>query len=208
MTTTPAFPAAVYLIRHGEKVGDPADDGDGGPDLSIRGSARAAALPSLFTAASCAVAAGAAATFTGTYASSTSVAQPRFATPQRLIATKTSAHSNRPIETISALAQALALPIHAGHDDEDYAHVAHAITSKPETYGGLVVLIAWHHGKLPDLALALGVPAEQVTAALGGAAKWPGDVFDWIWQITWDPTGAATLTPGFQQLLFGDATRA
>ena len=43
------FPSLVIIIRHGEKAGDPSNDAKGGPDLSIRGSARAAALPSLFT---------------------------------------------------------------------------------------------------------------------------------------------------------------
>ena len=41
-------PSVVYLIRHGEKLGDANNDKDGSPDLSVRGSARAAALPSLF----------------------------------------------------------------------------------------------------------------------------------------------------------------
>ena len=49
MTTTSLFPSAVMIIRHGEKPGDPSNDNDGGPNLSILGSARAAALPSLFT---------------------------------------------------------------------------------------------------------------------------------------------------------------
>jgi hypothetical protein len=47
MTST-RRPATVYLIRHGEKLGDPGSDKDGGPYLSTLGSARAAALPSLF----------------------------------------------------------------------------------------------------------------------------------------------------------------
>ena len=42
-------PQTIHLVRHGEKLGDASSDKDGGPDLSVRGSARAAALPSLFT---------------------------------------------------------------------------------------------------------------------------------------------------------------
>jgi hypothetical protein len=38
-------PKQVLIIRHGEKCGDPKKDDDG--NLSVRGSARAAALPSL-----------------------------------------------------------------------------------------------------------------------------------------------------------------
>jgi hypothetical protein len=39
----------VMIIRHGEKPGSESSDKDGGKHLSIRGSARAAASPSLFT---------------------------------------------------------------------------------------------------------------------------------------------------------------
>ena len=41
-------PRTVYLIRHGEKLGSASDEKDGGPDLSVSGSARAARLPTLF----------------------------------------------------------------------------------------------------------------------------------------------------------------
>jgi hypothetical protein len=44
-------PAQVLIIRHGEKVGNPKKEDDGGPHLSIQGSARAAGLPSLFVPA-------------------------------------------------------------------------------------------------------------------------------------------------------------
>ena len=44
-------PAQILIIRHGEKIGDPKKDDDGGRHLSIRGSARAAGLPSLFVPA-------------------------------------------------------------------------------------------------------------------------------------------------------------
>jgi hypothetical protein len=44
-------PGQVFIIRHGEKLGDPKKDDDGGRHLSIKGSARAAALPGLFVAA-------------------------------------------------------------------------------------------------------------------------------------------------------------
>ena len=44
-------PKQVLLIRHGEKLGSGDRDEDGGPNLSLRGSARAMALPSLFSPA-------------------------------------------------------------------------------------------------------------------------------------------------------------
>src|SRR5260370_13102669 len=44
-------PSQVLIIRHGEKVGNPKKDDDGGRNLSILGFARAAAVPSLFAPA-------------------------------------------------------------------------------------------------------------------------------------------------------------
>src|SRR5579863_432034 len=49
--TTSAGPSLVMIIRHGEKLGDSSSDKDGGPNLSMRGSARAAAVPQLFAPA-------------------------------------------------------------------------------------------------------------------------------------------------------------
>ena len=49
MSDAGQYPSLVMIIRHGEKPGNPADDTNGGTHLSILGSARAAALPSLFT---------------------------------------------------------------------------------------------------------------------------------------------------------------
>ncbi|MFN0214219.1 MAG: hypothetical protein ACKVT2_08180 [Saprospiraceae bacterium] len=116
----------VLIIRHGEKLGAPDVEGDTpSPDLSIRGSARAAALPSLFTPdptgggtpgqqLSCTIAAGKSLQFGGTYRSpvATMAPGPRFPTPQHIVATKKSKDSSRPIETVTPIAQALGHPIH------------------------------------------------------------------------------------------------
>lgn len=210
---TNSFPKLVMIIRHGEKPGDPAtDDDNSSPDLSIRGSARAAALPSLFTPdpagngpsgpqLSCAVSDSASSQFSGTYQNDKSqMPAPRFLAPQHIEATKASTNSNRPVETITPTAQALNLKIHADYKDKDFAEAKDKIMTK---YAGDIVLVCWHHGDIPALALAFGVPQAQVDKALGGSAKWPGDVFDWIWLIDWQ-SGTANLTPGFQQLLYGD----
>jgi len=95
-------PKMVMVIRHGEKPGDPDNDKDGGPHLSILGSARAAALPSLFTPApngstinglhqlAADLSIGKKAVhFTGTYSSTVAEAgQPRFPPPDFLFATE------------------------------------------------------------------------------------------------------------------------
>ncbi len=192
-----AYPAQVLIIRHGEKLGTTSDK-DGGPDLSIRGSARAAALPSLFVPAgppalSCpltAIAGG----FSGVYTSvSIAGAAPRFTAPAFLFATQRSKESNRPVETITPLASALGLTIDNQHADADYAKVASDILTNAK-YAGTVVLICWHHGNIPALATALGITSPP---------PWPGTVFDQVWQITWPGSVATLATPG-QMLLYGD----
>jgi hypothetical protein len=215
--SAPPYPKVVMIIRHGEKPGaQDKDDNTSGPDLSIRGSARAAALPSLFTPdpsgsgtsmqqLSCAVAVRKNSQFDGTYQrpAGTVAAAPRFPTPQHIVATKTSNNSNRPIETVTPVAQALGHKIHANYDDKD-TEIAAQANDVLTKYHGDVVLVCWHHGNIPQLARSLGVPQTQIDTALGGAGqKWQASVFDRIWMIDWDK-GSANLTVRFQQLLFGD----
>jgi hypothetical protein len=196
--STNSGPQKVLIVRHGEKVGDPADDKSGSPDLSVQGSARAVALPSLFlppqSQDSCAIEPDGTG-FAGTYAANSAGGNaPRFATPAFIFATQMSKHSNRPVETITPTAIALQLPINSKHGDDDFAIVANDILTNAK-YAGQTVLVCWHHGKIPELAASLGVSDPP---------KWPGTVFDRVWQITFDG-GAATLANLPQQLLFGDS---
>ena len=194
-------PTVIYVIRHGEKLGDPSNDSEGGKHLSMRGSARAAVLPSLFVAAtpqlSCELTSAKDGYDAHYVAQSVSGSAPRFLAPDFLFATKKSAHSNRPIETITPLAAALQLPISPGHEFPDAKHgdIAKPILNDA-TYAGKVVLICWHHGTIPDLAAKLGVKQQL---------SWKGKVFDRVWQIAYN-TNPPTFTDQPQQLLFGDAT--
>jgi hypothetical protein len=189
------------IIRHGEKLGDSSDDSSGGPDLSQRGSARAMALPQLFAPAgsttfACALTAENGQTVTAAYNSvNVANAAPRFAVPVFLFATQASKHSNRPVETITPVATVLNLDVNDKHADKDFQKVASDILANSK-YVGQNVLICWHHGKIPDLAQALGIAQPP---------PWPGTVFDRVWVITW-PSGAASLADEPQQLLFGDST--
>lgn len=139
-------PNTIYLVRHGEKLGDPGNDKDGGVHLLMRGSARAAALPSLFFPGmgsdaspgqipSCALAQGSA-VFSGSYDEQPlgSVVPPRFSAPGFVFATNpdkkasgTAGHkdndqtvSHRPLETTTPLATALNLTINTHYAESHW----------------------------------------------------------------------------------------
>ncbi|WP_245643999.1 histidine phosphatase family protein [Paraburkholderia oxyphila] len=168
------YPKTVFVIRHAEKPGDPATDNpQDGIDLSTRGYERAAALAPFFIAT--------------------------FGKPDAVFATQASKHSNRPVETVTPLAQALGLDIKADIADADYATLATKILSDGK-YGGQVLLICWHHGNIPALTQSLGGQPPQ--------DPWPGTVFDRVWQIDYpvsagSPSGLPVKNIA-QQLLFGD----
>jgi hypothetical protein len=166
---TGAPPAAVLLIRHAEKLTD------GRIDLAPAGFARAKDLPELFLPS----AAG---------------ARPKFPRPDVLFATHQSKHSNRPFETIQPLSQALNLPINTDFADDDYASLAKLLLSGK--YAGKVVLVAWHHGTLPQFAAALGVEPQP--------GPWPPTQFDRVWRIDWHD-GKPSFTNLPQQLMPGDS---
>jgi hypothetical protein len=222
MSSSAKYPSLVMIIRHGEKPGNPNNDKDGGPNLSVLGSARAAALPSLFTPDPtvkppgktpqlvCDLTAGVESKFNGAYNSSkVNAGQSRFPTPNFLFATRASNSSSRPVETITPLAQALqflnndpAIKVHHHfkNDTKGINGLKSEILNTPATYGGQVILICWHHGTIPQLTEAFGVPSSQLPWS-----KWPGTVFDRIFCITWS-SGKASLVAEYQQLLYGDST--
>src|SRR5687768_11876740 len=194
-------PKQVLIIRHGEKLGDPKKDDDGGNNLSIRGSARAAALPSLFAPGQSQLACDLVLDldplmFTGKYETiPLKGTRPRFPTPETILATAPSKHSQRPTETVTPLAIALKLHVNDrfADKDADIAKMTKAILND-HSFAGEVVLVCWHHGKIPDIAKALGVAKPP---------KWDGKVFDRVWQITFEK-GKAKLEDLPQMLLYGD----
>jgi broad specificity phosphatase PhoE len=141
----------------------------GGRDfnLSARGRQRADALPKLFSG--------------------------RLPKPQIIIATRASKGSNRPVETVEPLSRALGVPIDNRFRDEDYRILADELLTN-DRYDGKVVLVCWHHGKLPKLAKALGVK---------GAPAWPDDQYDHVWMIE-PEKHAARFDDVHQKLLDGD----
>ena len=198
--STNTLPNQILIIRHGEKVGDPKKDDDGGRHLSVRGSARAAALPSLFSQAipqlSCKFHAHNKG-FVGEYRQIPSKGTaPRFPTPNHIFATEKSKSSNRPLETILPLATALNLPVCDSLKDDD-AGIKKLVNAVLNEFPGQIVLICWHHGKIPEIAKALGIAKPP---------KWDGKLFDRVWEITF-PKGKAALKDLPQMLLYGDSAK-
>ena len=191
-------PNQVLIIRHGEKVGDPKKDDDGGRHLSVQGSARAVALPSLFAQAQSQLTCKLhqkAAEFHGGYRQILLAGKrPQFSTPNYIFATKKSKNSNRPVETVTPLATALNLPLNDGCADND-ADIRKMTGAILNDHPGKIILVCWHHGKIPDIAQALGIPKPP---------KWDGKVFDRVWQITFSK-GKASILDLPQMLLFGDS---
>ncbi len=114
--------------------------------------------------------------------------------PQVLFAARISAHSNRSLQTLLPLAEALHLPIDDSFRDREYADLAASLLSGK--YVGKVVLVAWHHGKLPQLAAALGATPPY--------DPWPSEQFDRIWRIDF-LNGKVTLKDLPYALLPGDS---
>ncbi|MDX6444582.1 MAG: hypothetical protein QOH71_1656 [Blastocatellia bacterium] len=199
MSTT-TLPSQVLIIRHGEKLGDPKKDNDGGRHLSIRGSARAAALPSLFDPAqpqlACKLYRKAEEVIAGYRQVPVKGPAQRLLSPNYVFATEASRDSKRPIETVAPLATAFKVPVNDcfGDDDEDMKEMTNAILQE---FPGKIILVCWHHGRIPEIAKALGIAKPP---------KWDGKIFDRVWQITF-PKGKATLTDLPQMLLYGDSAK-
>jgi hypothetical protein len=166
-------PAVVFIIRHAEK---PMDDKDA--HLAPQGFKRAQALPALFLQ------------------QPGSSALPRLPRPAVLFASETAKHSDRPIETITPLSQALHLKINHTFEDRETTGVANEVLSGK--YAGKVVLICWHHGEIPHLAKALG--------AGDAPKKWDDTVFDQIWMFEW-VDGKVQFSTLPERLLPGDSSK-
>jgi len=145
-------PATILIIRHAEKL----DNGES--DLSPAGFDRAGMLPKAF------------------YPGGSLPA------PQVIFAAAESAHSNRSMQTVTPLADALHLLIDDRFNDNEYKALAAELLSGE--YAGKVVLVAWHHGNIPQLTAALGAKPPY--------NPWPQQQYDRIWRIDY-VNGKATL---------------
>jgi phosphohistidine phosphatase SixA len=168
-TTQPQGPRIVMIIRHAEKPDETGAIKD--PDLNKKGFERADALAK--------------------------VIPDHFPKPDFLIATKKSKGSDRPVETITPLSKALHEEIESTFKDDEYAELAKSVLTDPK-YSGKTVMIAWHHGKIPELAKALGVSDVP--------DKWDPNVFDRVWEITYE-NDKASMKDLPQKALPGDSDK-
>jgi phosphohistidine phosphatase SixA len=97
-----------------------------------------------------------------------------FCIPDFIFAAAPSAHSNRPIETVTPLSKALGIKILDPYGDKDYTSLVHDLMTDPK-YIGKTILICWHHSEIPYLAQALG--------ATGVPPAWPDNTFDRVWVL-------------------------
>jgi len=176
----------IIIIRHAEKPdGDAGVAPDGSPDgeaLTVRGWQRSGALLGLFAPA-------------GGH-----VAGSLLATPQVIFAPGIGHHSSskRPQQTVTPLAEKLGLAIDTSHLKEDAAALAQAAIG-----AGGVVLIAWEHERIPDIARGIAgdnPPTPQL---------WPDDRFDIVWIFDRNPIAASgtwSFSQAPQLLLAGDRT--
>ena len=89
--------------------------------------------------------------------------------PDFLLASALSKHSARPIETITPLSEKIAVTI----ADQDYPVLAEEILNDAK-YESRLVLVCWHRGNIPGLALALGAAGTNIPN------PWNSSVFNLI----------------------------
>lgn len=163
--------ATVLLVRHAEKPKE-------GEHLSSQGQRRAEAYVDYFKSLSI---------------------DGRRVKIDYLFAAGESAHSNRSVETLTPLSQALGLKIHDQYENERYGKLADRLEN--EAYDGKTVLICWHHGKTDEFLDELGVK----THALFPGGEWPEEVFNWLVVLQFDSKGKVLARVLNENLLPGDA---
>lgn len=175
----------VMVIRHAEKpTGEPppygvTDEGEHEDEsLTVRGWQRAGALAALLAPPD------------------GSPRDPALAEPRYIYASKPTKRngSRRPLETVTPLADKLAIRVNTNFQRGDYAEMLEeALTCRG------AVLISWQHEFIPEMAKLL---LDQEPAA---PQEWPEDRYDVIWVFDLDSSsGRYSFTQVAQNLLVGD----
>jgi hypothetical protein len=170
----------IMIIRHAEKPGVPPPaygvDPTGAIDkesLIVLGWQRVGALACLFSPWGAA-------------------AHPGLAVPTIIYATNPAGKSQRPVETVSAVASLLNIETNFGFNEGQEADLAAAAGAAEGP-----VLIGWHHQKIPAIANAI------IGDATTCPQHWPASRFDVVWVFDRrDQVWGFTQIP--QLLLIGD----
>lgn len=188
-----SVPAAVVIIRHGEKQVAGYKTGKKGKEkkiytryLSAKGWRRAAALVPYFTIPG------------NENDQEVFNFTKKFGLPYALFASGPSEQDSslRPIETITPLANNLRLKIRSSFTAEQYQDLASYIMTDPE-FEGKYLIISFEHKHIPLLAKAMGI--EQAPK------KWP-NVFDRAWVTEFDNNGKVLFFQNLpQRLMYGDS---
>ena len=176
------MPAAkIMLIRHAEKP-----NGDGGPGLMPNGVENPRAL-----------------TLTGWKRANALVGlfnppdgalpRPPLARPKSLFAS--GSDSLRPKQTLAPLATALNLSIRTFLKGQEPELVAAVKASEDP------VLISWQHEALPTIAGLIRGGADGVPPS------WPGHVYDFVWVLDLQPSGAWSFTQVPELIMPGDSEK-
>ena len=160
-TVRPLRATKIILIRHAEKPGKDsapygvtAEGERSKESLEVRGWQRAGALASLLAP-------------TNGQFQHASLAKPQFLYASKPLRRK---GSRRPIETITPLAQKLAIRINSSYPRSDFESMIDEVVM---CHG--VVLICWQREYIPQIA------AEILRNKKTAPPDWPEDCFDMIW---------------------------
>ena len=109
-----------------------------------------------------------------------------------LVATADSKNSHRPRLTIEPLGKALGVAVESRFKNKDSQGLVDELRA---TEHGKNILIAWHHGEIPNLIKALGADPTKLLPE----GKWPADEFASVIEMRFDHAGE--LIPGSAKLI-------
>jgi hypothetical protein len=97
-----------------------------------------------------------------------------------IIAAANSQQSVRPVETMTPLSAAINVPIEDSIADKQFDQVARELFTD-DAYAGKVVIVCWHHGKIPHLLASLHAPAGDYPN------PWGSRVYNLIVKLDYTP---------------------
>jgi phosphohistidine phosphatase SixA len=100
----------------------------------------------------------------------------QYGRPDYIFVAADSKHSSRCAQTALPLSRATGVPLSDSFREDDYQRLAQVLTKDPQFKGKLIVVV-WHHAKLPALVHALG--AKDGTFP----EKWKSSVYNQIWEV-------------------------